>query len=358
MDRRLLIARAALFAMSDVRRMTTHRSSRARHDAQMSGAPNASIVVRAAGDADIADILAIWAANGDTIPEGGANLLTPYLVHLMSTGRVLVAADDDGAVGFGAVIERAGVTHLADLFVLPDRFGQGIGALLLDRLFADTGARTTFASSDPRALPLYVRSGMTPYWPNLYLDGDSAALPPDAPGLVCEPAGLDTTIELEQRWLGASSPDDHHFWAALPEARPFVVVEAGRPVAAVHARLRRSWRRSVDQPARDVSGRRSCCGARCRLSTRRRGRPDRQLPTGPEPGSAAVAGVRLADHRPGHVHGLESRAVRRHAPHQRRWNPLTADDQVPGQRAMSATASPGPGHSPGCSVANGPHGLS
>jgi GNAT superfamily N-acetyltransferase len=209
----------------------------------MSGALNAGIVVRAAGDADITDItdiLAIWAANGDTIPEGGANVLTPYLLHLMSTGRVLVAADDDGAVGFGAVIERAGVTHLADLFVLPDRFGQGTGALLLDRLFADTAARTTFASSDPRALPLYVRSGMTPYWPNLYLDGDSAALPPDAPGLVCKPAGLDTTIELEQGWLGASTPDDHHFWAALPEARPFVVVQAGRPIAAVHARLRRT----------------------------------------------------------------------------------------------------------------------
>ena len=206
----------------------------------MRGGLSGGIVIRGAGDDDVADILTIWAANGDIVPEGGADLLTPYLVHLLSTGRVLVAVDDGGVVGFGAVIERAGVTHLADLFVLPDRFGQGIGARLLDRLFADTLARTTFASSDPRALPLYVRSGMTPYWPNLYLDGDSAALPSDPPELVCEPTGPATTIELEQKWLGAASPDDHHFWAGLAEARPFVVIDAGSPVAAVHARLRRT----------------------------------------------------------------------------------------------------------------------
>jgi len=209
----------------------------------MSGAPKAGIAVRPAGDAEVAAILAIWAANGDGIPEGGVDLLTPYLTHLMSTGRVLVAAaddHDDELVGFGAVVERAGVTHLADLFVLPDRFGQGIGGRLLDSLFAEAAGRTTFASSDPRALPLYVRSGMTPCWPNLYLEIDSTCLRPPSSRFVCERAGPDTMAELEERWLGAAHFEDHQFWAALPEARPFVVVEAGRSVAAVHARIRRT----------------------------------------------------------------------------------------------------------------------
>ena len=206
----------------------------------MSGAANAGIAVRMAGVDEVAAILGIWAANGDSIPEGGVDLLTPYLNHLMSTGQVLVAADDEEVVGFGTVVERAGVTHLADLFVRPDRFGQGIGARLLDGLFADAIGRTTFASSDPRALPLYVRSGMTPYWPNLYLEVDSTCLPAASPSVVCEPAGPETTTELEKRWLGAASSEDHRFWAALPEARPFVVIEAGRPVAAAHARIRRT----------------------------------------------------------------------------------------------------------------------
>jgi GNAT superfamily N-acetyltransferase len=206
----------------------------------MTSAPGARLVIREAGDADVPSILGIWAANGDTIPEGGVDLLTPYLAHLMSTGRVLVADDEAKIVGFGAVLARAGVTHLADLFVLPERFGQGIGGRLLDRLFAGSAARTTFASSDPRALPLYVRHGLTPSWPNLYLDGDPAALPPNPPGWVCEPAEPDVTIELEQRWLGTAAAEDHRFWAALPEARPFVVLSHGRPVAAAQARIRRS----------------------------------------------------------------------------------------------------------------------
>jgi GNAT superfamily N-acetyltransferase len=114
--------------------------------------------IRSASDADTAGIRAVWAANGDDIPDDGVDILAPYLSHLMRTGRVLVATALNHVVGFGAVVERAGVTHLADLFVLPDRFGQGVGKQLLAALFVDRARRTTFASADPRALPLYVRS--------------------------------------------------------------------------------------------------------------------------------------------------------------------------------------------------------
>jgi len=208
----------------------------------MSAASAGGVDIRSAGSADAAAIMAIWAANGDEIPDGGVDILTPYLAHLVATGRVLVAADDGGVVGFGAVVERAGVTHLADLFVLPDRFGEGIGRRLLAAIFGDAPRRTTFASSDPRALPLYVRSGMTPWWPNLYLDVDSSSLPPTPPGVSCEAASADAVMELEQVWLGSAHAGDHRFWASLPDARPFVVTEAGRPLAAVHARSRRTGR--------------------------------------------------------------------------------------------------------------------
>jgi GNAT superfamily N-acetyltransferase len=209
--------------------------------AVVSGVADVGVAIRPAAEADAATIMAIWAANGDEIPEGGVDILTPYLRHLMSTGRVLVAEQADHVVGFGAVVVRAGVTHLADLFVLPDRFGKGIGGQLLTAVFGDAPVRTTFASSDPRAMPLYVRAGMIPMWPNLYLDIDSSSLPPPSP-MVCEPADAEQLAQLEECWLGDSNVDDHRFWASLPDARPFAVLDGARPVAIVHARSRRTGR--------------------------------------------------------------------------------------------------------------------
>ena len=208
----------------------------------MSSASDGGVEIRAASRADSSAILAVWAANGDEITEGGLDILTPYLAHLMRSGRVLVASDAGEVVGFAAVVDRAGVTHLADLFVLPDRFGGGIGGRLLATIMGNATRRTTFASSDPRALPLYVRNGMTPWWPNLYLDVESGHLPPPSSRISCESVTADAATNLEQHWLGSANVDDHRFWASLPGARPFVVLDADRPVAVVHARSRRTGR--------------------------------------------------------------------------------------------------------------------
>ena len=87
-------------------------------------------------------------------------------------------ADEGGAVvGFGAAVDAGRSVHLADLFVRPDRLGQGIGRPLLDAVFGDAERRTTFASDDPRALPIYVRVGMRPLWASLYVEGPSSRLP-------------------------------------------------------------------------------------------------------------------------------------------------------------------------------------
>jgi hypothetical protein len=60
--------------------------------------------------------------------------------------------------------------------------------------------------------------------------------------MACVPAGADSLTQLEELWLGDACTDDHRFWVSLPEARPFVVLDRGRPVAAVHARCRRTGR--------------------------------------------------------------------------------------------------------------------
>lgn len=137
-----------------------------------------------------------------------------YLDHERSTGRLLVTVEAERVLGFGAVLPRGTVTHLGDLFIRPDRVGAGLGTALLRALLADAAERTTYASSDPRALPLYVRFGMEPWWPLLYLKGDRAAalrLPPDELALV--PAGPDAVAELDRAVSGRTRPADFRFLA-------------------------------------------------------------------------------------------------------------------------------------------------
>ncbi len=98
----------------------------------------------------------------------------PYLTHLIGRGIVVVAERDGVAVGFGAAVDTGRARHLADLFVVPEHQGGGIGRQLLDAVYGDAWPRTTFASDDPRAMPLYLRAGMAALWPNLYLAGDPA----------------------------------------------------------------------------------------------------------------------------------------------------------------------------------------
>ena len=95
------------------------------------------------------------------------------------------------------------MAHLAELFVRPDRLGRGIGGRLLTEVMAGNEERVTFASSDPRALPLYVRHGMRSVEPLLYLRGDRrvVGLLPVA-GVSVEAADPDDVLGLDARASG------------------------------------------------------------------------------------------------------------------------------------------------------------
>ena len=100
--------------------------------------------------------------------------------------------------------------------------------------------RTTFASEDARALPLYVRAGMQPMWVSLYVQGPSSALPAAPPSFRTESATSDRLAALERDWTGHGRSDDHGFWATIPDVDAFVVREAGAPVAFGYARTRQA----------------------------------------------------------------------------------------------------------------------
>lgn len=195
-------------------------------------------MIRVATREDVPAIREVLAAHGNDGPVVTADVVGPYVRHLIDHHRALVTVEDGRVVAFGAVADAGAAHHLADLFVAPDRLGRGIGGALLEALFEDAGRRTTFASDDPRALPLYVRAGMTPLWPVLYLRGAGDAVPEAWPGVGTRDADAGTLSALEATWTGRGRPVDHAYWAASPEGDTFVVADGGEVVAFAYARVR------------------------------------------------------------------------------------------------------------------------
>jgi GNAT superfamily N-acetyltransferase len=199
-----------------------------------------SIDLREPTEADLPAIRAILAAHGNDGPIVFGDVVGPYLRHLFRRGRVLVAIDGKELVGFGATIDAGVAVHLADLFVRADRLGQGIGRPLLDAVFAGAARRSTFASEDPRALPVYVRAGMRPWWASLYVEGSADGVP-DAP------AGITTRGEppaelagIERTWTGHDRSADWEHWATQNEADSFVVLLDDQVVGVANARARQA----------------------------------------------------------------------------------------------------------------------
>lgn len=263
----------------------------------------AAITTRPAvlADAEALDRIALAAEDHGELPPYAPGLNVPYLRYLVGRGRVVIADAGGEPVGFGASVSTGRSTHLADLFVLPARQSQGIGRLLLDAVLGDAWPRTTFGSSDPRAIPLYLRAGMRAHWPNLYLTGDPARLPPTAADLRVVDADMARVAELDGRWTGADRHPDVAYWGTLPEVRPFVVerVSDGAPVGVGIGRARftgpgRWLARAVAAPDAD--------GGPVLIAALRHGLAGANVGGGCVPGSSPLArvllesGFRIADH--------------------------------------------------------------
>ncbi|GAA1367811.1 GNAT family N-acetyltransferase [Catellatospora chokoriensis] len=130
--------------------------------------------VRQAGPDDLAGVRAVARRFGNL---GQWPHRPDYLDRELDNGRLTVGLADGDVAGFGATFARGGLTHLADLFVLPGHQSSGLGRTLLTRPLPVDAPRVTFASSDPRAVALYIRQGMRPICPLLYLRGPLSALP-------------------------------------------------------------------------------------------------------------------------------------------------------------------------------------
>jgi GNAT superfamily N-acetyltransferase len=196
--------------------------------------------IRLATPDDIPAIRGVLAAHGNDGPVMYADIVGPYVRHLVTFHRAMVTEQDGALIAFGATVDAGFAVHLADLFVMPDRLGEGIGRPLLAALFHGAARRTTFASNDPRALPLYVRAGMSPWWACLYVEGAAASLPATPGSLETVSAEPSRLAALEKAWTGADRSIDHAFWASQAAADAFVVVDRGETVAFAYARARQA----------------------------------------------------------------------------------------------------------------------
>jgi GNAT superfamily N-acetyltransferase len=165
-------------------------------------------------------------------PADDAELDVGYYRHLLDHGRLVVAEASEIVIGYAAAIEVGPSLHVSDLFLHQDARGQGVGRKLLDALWdvdAESLPRQTFSSLHPAALPLYVRAGMTPMWPLLYLTGSSITLP--ASRLAVQEVDGEAAAEHEARWLGWDRRTEYGYWSNRSGARVFAVFDGQSPVA-------------------------------------------------------------------------------------------------------------------------------
>jgi GNAT superfamily N-acetyltransferase len=197
--------------------------------------------VRPGHAGDVPALAAILAANDEPmdwpdLPDLG----WPYLEHLVTRARTIVAEADGVVVGFGGSVGvgRDDVRFVTDLFVDPRRQSRGAGRALVAAVLDGAVERMTFSSGDERALGLYLRAGMRPWWPLLYLEIAAGTLAADD-GVEAVPVDVAETVHWSQTWTGVDRSIDFTHYASLPEAAGFVVRDGGAVAAVGWARRER-----------------------------------------------------------------------------------------------------------------------
>jgi GNAT superfamily N-acetyltransferase len=197
------------------------------------------MIVRPATEADIPAITAVLEANDEPVVWPDVPR-APYVDHLLSRPRTRVVVGElDGTVaGIAASIEIGGPRQrfLSDLYVDPARQSRGLGSAMLRAAFDGVDQRMTFSSSDPRALASYIRNGLRPRWPLLYLEVAAGRLGPHDDDVDVRTADVADTSRLSVAWSGIDRTADFAFYARLPDASGFVVMIHDRVAAMGWAR--------------------------------------------------------------------------------------------------------------------------
>lgn len=164
------------------------------------------------------------------------------LAHILQTGTVYVAEEADRILAFAAAITRDKVTFLTDLFVHPDQQSSHLGQTLLHAVMPSSadGIHCTQSSNDPRALALYIRSGMRPQWPNFCLrleeHASSEKWHTNLKIVEADP-GDPALVAWDAQVSGRHRPQDHAYWISEQQAIPLWFQQDGTTIGYGYVRL-------------------------------------------------------------------------------------------------------------------------
>lgn len=196
--------------------------------------PAPDVLLRPATPSDLPRVGEIFAATQDADSRPPSGSVPSLYHHELAGGELFVAEREGRVVGFAALLTRGSVHFLADLFVDPDEQSSGLGSRLLEHVLPrDRRPRCTLASSDPRALGLYVRAGMRPYVPVFQLRGNLATGRGPAAGkleVVDARPGDPDLLDWDRAIGGRPRPQDHAYWIQHRGGVPFWLVRDGTRV--------------------------------------------------------------------------------------------------------------------------------
>jgi hypothetical protein len=200
-------------------------------------------IFRPADEADLQSVYEVFYQNelldNPQLPLPGD--IPPYLSHVLQTGTLSVAEEDGRILAFAGVITRGNISFLTDLFVLPTSQSGKLGQTLLHTVLPqDTLIHCTLSSSDPRALALYIRAGMRPWWPHfaLWLVKPVHAWPlaPDMEIIEAD-ASDPALLRWDVRVCGRQRPEDLQFWVREERAVPLWFRRRGQIVGYGYVRF-------------------------------------------------------------------------------------------------------------------------
>lgn len=204
-------------------------------------------VFRPARRDDIAAISAIFYAQAvESLPHPPPQPASlPEYAHVLAYGVLWVAEFGDELVGFAGSMRHGDVVFLTDLFVRVAHQSAGVGSRLLRQVLPSGVVPTlcTSSSADPRALGLYLRVGMRPYWPVFLLSAEVAHVKrPSTDTIVCAlAAGDDDQFSVWDAEIGGRlRPHDHAFWRQHEEGQALWFLRNGVPIGYGYVRLRAS----------------------------------------------------------------------------------------------------------------------
>jgi GNAT superfamily N-acetyltransferase len=199
-------------------------------------------MLRPAQEGDLAQVYEVFYQNeilGHPNPPARGDM-SAYLRHVLHTGTLVVAEQDDAIVGYAGAITRGAITFLTDLFVLPAHQSGQLGKALLQAAMPQDGlTHFTVSSSDPRAQALYIRAGMAPRWPCFELrleQPGSLSMPADLDISQVEPHDADL-LRWDAQISGRTRPQDHLHWTDKERAVPLWFRRGGQTIGYAYVRL-------------------------------------------------------------------------------------------------------------------------